>query len=165
MQNCNKLKKLSFLFPFVPRPHPHETVIISKHGSLQRQSQETVSVAGTSRDEHSGTPRINPAPISSSIIRLQSAGSKAPPPAEEHSGIAWQTCIGQTDWKPPHLLSSRRGREHFMVKAAASGSAAPAPCGASSALLGPAQCSHDSISVQSSLRLCFMEELVELNGK
>ena len=127
--------------------------------------QSAGSKAPPPADEHSGTPRINPAPIGSSIIRLQSAGSKAPPPADEHSGIAWQTCIGQTDWKPLHPLCSRRGRGHCMVKAAASGSAAQAPCGAPSALLGPAQCSHGSISVQSSLRLLFMEELVELSGK
>ena len=29
-------------------------------------------------------------------IRLRSAGTKAPLPADEHSGIAWQTCIGRT---------------------------------------------------------------------
>ena len=72
MQNCNKLKKLSFLFPFVPRPHPHETVIISKHGSLQRQSQETVSVAGTSRGasvRHLGSIRLQSAPRSSDSNR------------------------------------------------------------------------------------------------
>ena len=50
LQDYNKLKKKrSVLFSYVPRPHSHKTVIISKQGSLQRQSQETVFVAGTSR--------------------------------------------------------------------------------------------------------------------
>ena len=83
---------MSFLFSFVPRLHSRKTVVSSEHGSLQRPSQETVFVAGTSR----GASVRHPAG--------SAPGSKAPAASPHELCITFAGC-GTSSW-PANLQAS-----------------------------------------------------------